>query len=399
MPPEYLAISDIAIFSRESIDLDKQTVVEYLDTGNIIEGKIQNLIQYTDYNKLPTRARKTVAYGDIIFSTVRPNNLHYGIIRCDCKNLVVSTGFSVIRANQKKVLPEYLYYLLTSKSTIELLQSIAEQSVSAYPSINDSDIGNLKFKIPSIAWQQIVVNIIEPIENKIRINQAINDNLQEQKRLAFKQLWDSLEQDHVVSLETIAHLQKQMWKPSDKQELLEHYSIPAFDDNQYPSFDESSTIQSNKTVVLPNSILVSKLNPETKRVWRPLCMTQNAVCSTEFLSIIPDDLDYAQYIYSVIDSEDYNYYLINNATGSTGSRQRVLPSIAMQFELPLPSKNTVKQYSLLADAIDQQIRTNTLEMQSLKNLKNYLLPKLMSGEIDVSTLKMPTKYSFNPANK
>ena len=118
-------------------------------------------------------------------------------------------------------------------------------------------------------------------------------------------------------------------------------------------------------------------------------MTQNAVCSTEFLSIIPNDIDYAQYIYSVIDSEDYNYYLINNATGSTGSRQRVLPSVAMQYELPLPSKDTIKHYSLFADAIDQQIRTNTLEMQSLKNLRDYLLPKLMSGEIDVSTLEIP----------
>lgn len=97
-----------------------------------------------------------------------------------------------------------------------------------------------------------------------------------------------------------------------------------------PSFENSTTIHSNKTIVTPDCILVSKLNPENKRVWRPLCISDNAVCSTEFLAIIPKSEKYSQYIYGIIDSDEYTEYLVNNVTGSTGSRQRVQPKTAMQ---------------------------------------------------------------------
>ncbi|MBO4357889.1 MAG: restriction endonuclease subunit S, partial [Candidatus Methanomethylophilaceae archaeon] len=174
----YYAVSEIASFSRKSINLDACTFLDYLDTGSITDGKIHNLTRYTDFTKLPSRARKSIIEGDILYSTVRPNNRHFGIIHSDCKDMVVSTGFSVIRADREKVLPDYLYYLLTGNSVIDLLESIAEQSVSTYPSINDSDIGDLEFEIPSLASQQVVVDIINSIDRKICNNEKINDNLQ-----------------------------------------------------------------------------------------------------------------------------------------------------------------------------------------------------------------------------
>ena len=193
----------------------------------------------------------------------------------------------------------------------------------------------------------------------------------------------------LTTLESVAKLQKQTWKPSECSEILEHYSIPAFDEKKYPSFDVSTTIQSNKTIVTADCILVSKLNPETKRVWRPICITDKAVCSTEFLAIIPKKKEYAQYVYSIIDSDEFTEYLINNATGTTGSRQRVLPGTAMLFELPLPQISVIKDYSNLSESIENKIKNNLLEIQKLTELRNYLLPKLMSGEMDVSTLEIP----------
>lgn len=177
MPPELFSVAEIATFSRKTLKISEHKSVNYLDTGNLTEGIIQSLEHYSDLSKLPSRAKKIVVDGDILFSTVRPNNRHYGIIHGNNDNLVVSTGFSVIRANHDVVLPEYLYYLLTSNSTVDLLQSIAEQNVSAYPSINDFDIGKLVFEIPSIAIQRIIIEIIESINQKISTNRAINDNL------------------------------------------------------------------------------------------------------------------------------------------------------------------------------------------------------------------------------
>ncbi|KUE73374.1 restriction endonuclease subunit S [Candidatus Methanomethylophilus sp. 1R26] len=69
------------------------------------------------------------------------------------------------------------------------------------------------------------------------------------------------------------------------------------------------------------------------------------------------------------------------------------------LEISLPEQKSIEQFNKYAEKVDAEIRSNHLEMLKLSEIRDYLLPKLMSGEIDVSTLKMPTKYSFNSANK
>ena len=107
--------------------------VNYLDTGNITMNRVDE-IQYinTSTDKLPSRARRKVKLNSIIYSTVRPNQLHYGIIKEQPDNFLVSTGFAVIDVDFEKAVPDYIYYVLTQKEVTEHLQAIAEQSVSAY---------------------------------------------------------------------------------------------------------------------------------------------------------------------------------------------------------------------------------------------------------------------------
>ncbi len=122
--------------------------VQYLDTGSITENIIDGY-QYLDpaIDKIPSRAKRLVQEGDIVFSTVRPNQKHYGIILNPPSKLVVSTGFCVITSNRTGYTP-YIYQFLKQDSIINKLQAIAEQSVSTYPSINASDIENLEIVIP-----------------------------------------------------------------------------------------------------------------------------------------------------------------------------------------------------------------------------------------------------------
>ena len=157
---------------------EKWQFVNYLDTGNIIMNRIAE-IQYinTSMDKLPSRARRKVKSNSIIYSTVRPNQLHYGIIKGQPKNFLVSTGFAVIDVNIEKALPDYIYYALTQKEITEHLQTIAEQSVSTYPSLKPSDIENLEVLLPDIDTQKAIVAILSVIDEKIRQNTQINNNL------------------------------------------------------------------------------------------------------------------------------------------------------------------------------------------------------------------------------
>ena len=152
--------------------------VNYLDTGNITMNRIAE-IQYinTSMDKLPSRARRKVNSNSIIYSTVRPNQLHYGIIKEQPKNFLASTGFAVIDVNIEKALPDYIYYVLTQKEITEHLQAIAEQSVSAYPSLKPSDIENLEVLLPDVDTQKKIVAILSVIDEKIRQNTEINNNL------------------------------------------------------------------------------------------------------------------------------------------------------------------------------------------------------------------------------
>lgn len=152
--------------------------VNYLDTGNITRNVI-DAIQYIDLGKekLPSRAKRKVQYNSVLFSTVRPNQLHYGIIKAQPMNFLVSTGFAVLDADLEKLDPDYLYYLLSSKDIVERLHAIAEQSTSAYPSIKPSDIENLEVNIPDLETQKRISAVLVGIDEKICNNTEINKNL------------------------------------------------------------------------------------------------------------------------------------------------------------------------------------------------------------------------------
>ena len=120
----------------------------YLDTSNITNNTIEKLQFLNPANDIiPSRARRLVQEGDIVYSTVRPNLKHFGIIMNPNYNMVVSTGFAVITAN-RSAYRYFIYQYLSKTATIENLSTIAQSSVSAYPSINVSDLENLDLVIP-----------------------------------------------------------------------------------------------------------------------------------------------------------------------------------------------------------------------------------------------------------
>ena len=120
----------------------------YLDTSNITNNTIDEL-QFLNHSSdiIPSRARRLVQEGDIVYSTVRPNLKHFGIIMNPDYNMVVSTGFAVITANWSAY-RYFIYQFLTQAATVENLSTIAQSAVSAYPSINTSDIENLDLVVP-----------------------------------------------------------------------------------------------------------------------------------------------------------------------------------------------------------------------------------------------------------
>lgn len=123
--------------------------IDYLDSSSVTEDKFdayQHLIVGTD--EIPSRAKRKVKTNDIVYSTVRPNLKHYGIIKGDVGDVVVSTAFAVIRSNTPEISNELLYLILTDEAVTEILQGIAEMSKATYPSITPENIMELKVTLP-----------------------------------------------------------------------------------------------------------------------------------------------------------------------------------------------------------------------------------------------------------
>ena len=174
-----IRLGDACKTNRDSYSPKEEwAFVNYLDTGNITDNRIDS-IQYIDVKseKLPSRARRKVKKNSIIYSTVRPNQHHFGIIKSQPQNFLVSTGFAVIDPDTQLLDADFLYYLLTQSTFVEMLHAIAEQSTSAYPSIKPSDIENLEIKIPELAIQKKISNVLGSLDRKITQNMEINDNL------------------------------------------------------------------------------------------------------------------------------------------------------------------------------------------------------------------------------
>lgn len=128
---------------------DKFNEILYLDTGSIADNYISEIkVINTKTDEIPSRCKRKVKDGDILFSTVRPNNRHFGIIYKPAENFIVSTGFSVLTTKQQEISAEFIYMLLTSDEILQDINEIAELSVTTYPTISNDDLLNITIEIP-----------------------------------------------------------------------------------------------------------------------------------------------------------------------------------------------------------------------------------------------------------
>ena len=143
-------LDDIAEINTDNISAkDNDIEIRYLDSCSVTQNvfdeyQIFNVLQ----DEIPSRAKRKVKHNDIVYSTVRPNLKHYGIIKDTVENMIVSTAFAVIRSCYSPISNELLYLMLTDEKNTEDLQGIAEMSKATYPSITPEDISSLKITIP-----------------------------------------------------------------------------------------------------------------------------------------------------------------------------------------------------------------------------------------------------------
>lgn len=302
----------------------------------------------------------------------------------------VDTLFYTI-INTDLVIPKYLFYVMS------LIDLNNYNEGTTIPSLRTETLNRLEFDIPDLEGQRKILSCLNPIDEKIELNNAINNNLEQQAQSIFKSWFVDFELNYgimpsdwkVSQLGSIAKISTEVFSPAKNPNVeVEHYSIPAYDEKRYPVFETSNGIKSNKYRLSSNSVMISKLNPDTKRIWRPYCISDNPICSTEFIVYEPINPLNRDFIYSIIDSIGFSAFLCSHTTGSTNSRQRATPSITLTYDIIVPDEKTIQAFCSIVSPMYDTIENNIKENQKLAETRDKLLPKLMSGELDVSGIDL-----------
>lgn len=162
-------VSKLADVDSES--LSKKTPEDfsfrYISLGDVDAGKLKSSHGHITYSEAPSRARRVVKQGDILFATVRPNlKGHYFARRID-GNVIASTGFAVVRAKSGLASPTYLYQSLLSGTVDAQIEKLTVGS--NYPAVSSADVKGLLLSAPPLREQQRIAAILTAVDDKLDI--------------------------------------------------------------------------------------------------------------------------------------------------------------------------------------------------------------------------------------
>lgn len=388
METRTVRLGDFATFVNEKCYLNEASRNTYVSTENL---KPNRLGVFFPITKLPqTNKVNTFAKGDILIANIRPyfkKIWHANIAGTH------STDVLNIRSNSKQLLQSYLAVVLSDDRFFDYM--MATSKGTKMPRGDKKAIMDFKFELPSFKDQIIISDSISVINQKIELNQQINKNLLKLIDNIYLREYFANSQvvlaDHVALSDLVPTKTKTFNPKKTSETLVNHFSIPAFDEAHYPMIDKVTSIKSNKNIVEPFSVLVSKMNPQVKRVWLPNISDKILnVASTEFLTFTADSAEMQAFIFSIVNNKSYKQFLMSNTTGSTNSRQRVLPRVAYSFEIAFNRIKAERLGELLVPFLEK-IKLTKSEIQRLKKLRALLLPKLLSGSINLSSMEEAMK--------
>ena len=300
---------------------------------------------------------------------------------------VISQSQFRVRCNDK-VLPEYLvYYFHTPIGQHKLLSNASQVGVPALARPS-STFQQIEVVLPELSIQKCVVEIISTIQKKIVNNQELNDNLQQQAFSVFDNLIANAENnDCTVSDYAFLNPKRTLTKNQvarsiDMSQLSTSGAFPSGWEmkpfNGGMRFTNGDTLLARITPCLENgkTAFIDFLDDG-----------EVAFGSTEYIVLAPKNGTPPEMLYCLARYPAFVDYAVKNMNGSSG-RQRVSAETVGQYRLPLFDKHSLVLFKEVVSPMFLKMRYNSLENIRLSELRDALLPKLMSGEIDVSAVQL-----------
>ena len=317
-----------------------------------------------------------------------------GVEWCEEPYWVIDTAYSLMPLRPDVDL-KFAYYLIKHIGLNHLKDGTSN------PSLSRDTFGAQALPLPPLNVQRRIARILGALDDKMDLNRRTTGTLESIAHAIF-QSWfidvdpvcikalaseaDPSGDWSIAQLADLVVVHRDSVAPREiENETVDHYSIPAFDDNRMPAAEFGSTIKSNKFAVQTGSVLVSRLNPRIPRVWLPaLRGSRRGVCSTEFMVLSPRPPFTREYLYGLLRTDGFGEELSCRVTGTSGSHQRVKPLDVMSIPVVSPPLGHIGAFSRLAAPLLEQVGLLREETRVLADLRDALLPRLVAGSLSSS---------------
>lgn len=269
-----------------------------------------------------------------------------------------------IRAKERYVHPSFLYYLLKSM----IVEFKANTHGSVFDTITRETFDNINIYLPSLEIQDKIAYILARLDDKIELNDRVNDNLEEQANQIYRN--------------TFIKNAKEKWNTGKLSDLIQirygkdHKILMP---GEYPVFGSggimrygNSFLYDKESVLIPRKGTLNNIIYIDEPFWS---------VDTMFYTIMKQS-NIAKFIYYLLKSKDLAS--MNSGSAVPSMTTDILNSI----ELKIPDNITLLKFEDIVGPMFKIIKNNKSEIKTLIQLRNNLLPRLMSGEIDVSKIKI-----------
>lgn len=371
-------LGDVISSISETYKFTNEKVV-FLNTSDVYLGKILNKNEFNPKD-LPGQAKKRIKKNDLLFSEIRPANGRYAFVVDDAENYVVSTKLMVLRSSEN-MLPSFLNIFLTSKDMLEYLQMLAEDRSGTFPQITFDNISNIDISLPPLEEQKAIAEILSSLDDKIDLLHRQNQTLESLTQTLFRQWFieEAKEEWEVGKLPDEFDFTMGL-SPSGSTYNEEQNGMPMFQGNadfefRFPSNRVYTT--DPKRIAERFDTLISVRAPVgAQNMAKEKCCIGRGVASFRYKF----DNSFYTYTYYKMHSlmeEIKQFNETGTVFGSIGKSDFEAIEIAKPpFEYVAKFQNEVK-------SIDDKIILNCEQIKSLENLRDTLLPKLLSGEIKI----------------
>lgn len=295
---------------------------------------------------------------------------------------VISQSQFRVKCN-KKILPEYfVYYFHTPIGQHKLLSNASQVGVPALARPS-STFQKIEIEIPDLETQKKVVKLIGSLQTKITTNSEINDNLAELLQTVYQERFGDVsaagEQGKLLDICFYSKYRVAVSELNTSTYFSTENMLPgkagATEAASLPTTPQTTACHNGDT-------LISNIRPYFKKI---VYCNDECGCSTDVLCFTPVQSKYAAYLFSTLYADKFFAFMVAGSKGTKmprGDKQQI-----MSYPVALPSEEELKEFNALALPVLAKIHSNKAENKRLSATRDALLPKLMSGEIDVSDIQ------------